>query len=185
VSLIVHPGFRNIQAAAAGDRLTEPARQGALRGDRPPARPPSGAGIAVAVVLRPPASRLTRQAAARAAGFMPSLPFFIRLLEPRSEHDKSRSGGRVRRRRAFPRERRSRPDGQQKTPGGGDRVDRWVAVLLSTRANLPAGGRPIRPACPPSRPGTGHSRRAHRSTTERQGHAGWRSAARRRAGRRR
>src|SRR5579859_7402856 len=121
-------GLPDLRLGGVFRRLTEPARQGALRGDRPPARPPSGAGIAVAMVLRPPASRLTRQAAARAAGFVSSLPFFMRLLEPRSELDNSHSGGRLRRRRAFPPERRSGPDGQQKTPGGGDRVDRWVAV---------------------------------------------------------
>src|ERR1051326_5430102 len=75
------PGLPDLRLGGVFRRLTEPARQGALRGDRPPARPPSGAGIAVAMVLCPPASRLTRQAPASAASFMPSLPL-IRLVEP-------------------------------------------------------------------------------------------------------
>src|SRR5579859_6783821 len=67
-------GLPDLRLGGVFRRLTEPARQGALRGDRPPARPPSGARTAVEMVLRPPASRLTRLAAARAAGFSRILP---------------------------------------------------------------------------------------------------------------
>src|SRR6476646_8526747 len=68
------PGLPDLRLGGLFRRLTEPARQGTLRGNRPPARPPSGAGTAVAVVLRPSASGLTRLAAAPPAGLMPSRP---------------------------------------------------------------------------------------------------------------
>jgi len=51
-------GLPDLRLGGLFRRLTGPTRQGALRGDRPSARPPPGAGIA-AVVLRPPASGLT------------------------------------------------------------------------------------------------------------------------------
>jgi hypothetical protein len=133
-------GLPDLRLGGLFRRLTEPARQGALRGDRPPARPPSGAGIAVAMVLRPPASGLTRLVAARPAGFMPQTTFFIRLLEYRSEHERSDIRCRVRRRRAFPRGAPQRPDvpHDRFTPSPEPPL-RQVDRLAAARADLQPG----------------------------------------------